>query len=140
MQIFIKTDLFVVLYEFFFIPLSRGIWTRTIKEKCNIPQNSLNKCLKDLESRRLIKTMRSLASKTKKLYVLFDIEPDRAVTGGPWYSDQEFDHEYVSELSNFIVKVIAKQGCHQMMDIKTIADRVAFSGISRVSSDFGVFV
>ena len=35
----------------------------------------------------------------KKLYMLFNLEPDRSVTGGAWYSDQDFEHEFVDVLS-----------------------------------------
>ena len=27
--------------------------------------------------------------------MLFDVEPAKEITGGPWYTDQEFDHEFV---------------------------------------------
>lgn len=31
--------------------------------------------------------------------MLYDIEPDRSITGGTWYSDQEFESEFVDVLN-----------------------------------------
>lgn len=107
----------------------RGIWTRDIKTATNIPQMTLTKTLKILEQRSLIKSVRSVVSKSKKLYVLFDVVPAKSVTGGPWYSDQEFDHEFVSELSNFIVQMVHTA---KMMDLTAIAEKIRISGISKV--------
>ncbi len=92
----------------------------------------LTKTLKILEQRSLIKSIRSVVSKSKKLYVLFDVVPAKSVTGGPWYSDQEFDHEFVSELSNFIVQMVHAHK-EQMMDLAAIAEKIRISGISKVS-------
>jgi DNA-directed RNA polymerase III subunit RPC6 len=108
----------------------RGIWTRDIKIATNIPQHSLTKTLKILEQRSLIKSVRSVVSKSKKLYMLYDIVPAKEITGGPWYSDQEFDHEFVEELGNFIVQVVKNVG---MADLSVIADKVRISGISKVN-------
>jgi hypothetical protein len=120
--------LFVFICVFPFI-LLRGIWTRDIKIATNIPQHTLAKTLKILEQRSLIKSVRSVVSKSKKLYVLFDVVPAKSITGGPWYSDQEFDHEFVSELSNYIVQMVRAEN---LMDLPTIAERIKISGISKV--------
>ena len=73
-----------------------------------------------------------MVSKSKKLYVLFDVVPAKSVTGGPWYSDQEFDHEFVSALSNFIVDLVVTHP-NQMMDLAAIADGVKCSGVTKVT-------
>lgn len=73
--------------------------------------------------------MRSVASKSKKLYIAYDVIPAKEITGGPWYSDQEFDYEFVQELGNCIVKIIGKAG---IADIQMIADQVRKSGVSKV--------
>lgn len=115
----------------------RGIWTRDIKIATNIPQHSLTKTLKILEQRSLIKSVRSVVSKSKKLYMLYDMVPAKEITGGPWYSDQEFDHEFVQELGNFIVQVVKNVG---MADLTIIADKVRISGISKVKSSFAKYI
>jgi len=88
----------------------RGAWTRDIKNSTNIPQTMLAKTLKTLEQRNLIKSVRSVSSKSKKLFMLYDLMPAKEITGGPWYTDQEFDHEFIQELSRFIVQFVRAQG------------------------------
>jgi len=85
----------------------KGVWTRDIKNQSNIPQHTLNKTLKELELRSLIKYVRSVTSKSRKLYMLFDTTPAKEITGGPWYTDQEFDHAFVEELCKAVVNFVA---------------------------------
>lgn len=60
----------------------------------------------------------------------YDVEPAKEISGGPWYSDQEFDHEFVEALRNFIVSVVNSVG---MADLATISDRIRASGIANVT-------
>eukprot|EP01039_Chlorochromonas_danica_P002818 gene2818-3072_t len=108
---------------------NKGIWTRDIKTATNIPQHTLAKTLKILEQRQLVKSVRSVVSKSKKLYMAYDMMPAKEITGGPWYSDQEFDHEFVGALSNFIVQIVKNMG---MVDLPTLTEKVRISGISKV--------
>jgi len=94
-----------------------------------LPQQSLDKNIKLLEQRLLIKNVRSVGSKTKKLYMLYELAPAKEITGGPWYTDQEFDHEFVEALRSFILQVVCAQGT---ADLPTISQRVKRSGISTV--------
>ena len=61
-----------------------GIWLRDIKSATSMQQQTLNKALKVLESRKLVKTVRPVQQKTKKLYMRYDKQPTREVSGGPW--------------------------------------------------------
>jgi len=88
---------------------NRGIWTRDIKMQTNIPQHSLTKILKDLEKKNYIKWVRPVASKSKKMYMLYDVEPAKELTGGPWYTDHEFDQDFVNVLCSFIVNFVASR-------------------------------
>jgi len=42
----------------------------------------------------------------KRVYMLYNLEPDRSVTGGAWYSDQDFESEFVE---------ILNQQCHRFL-------------------------
>jgi hypothetical protein len=59
-----------------------------MKTATNIPQQTLTKTLKILEQRNLVKFVRAVTSKSKKLYMLYDMIPAKDITGGPWYTDQ----------------------------------------------------
>lgn len=111
------------------IDFIRGIWTRDIKTESNVTQHNLTKILKILEQRLLIKSVRSVVSKSKKLYMIYEASPAKEITGGPWYSDQEFDSEFVEALSNFIVQTVK---ANKMLDLTGISDKVRISGISTV--------
>ena len=50
----------------------------------HIPPPQINKCLKLLEQRKLIKAVKSVASSNRKVYMLFELEPSREITGGAW--------------------------------------------------------
>ncbi|CAM9493564.1 unnamed protein product [Heterosigma akashiwo] len=108
---------------------NKGIWVRDIKNQTKILQQTVTKSLKILEQRQLIKSVKSVTSKSKKLYMLFDLAPAKEITGGPWYTESEFDHEFVEELCRFVYQFVRQQG---MASLQQVADRVRVSGISRV--------
>lgn len=35
--------------------------------------------------------------------------PPKAITGGPWYTDQQFDYEFVRHLSNYVLSYVKEQ-------------------------------
>lgn len=76
-----------------------GIWIRDIRMKSNLVNPQLNKILKNLESRKLVKAVKSVNAGKKKVYMLYNVEPDRTVTGGAWYNDTDFDFEFVDVLN-----------------------------------------
>jgi len=111
---------------------SKGVWTRDIKNQSSIPQHTLNKTIKDLESRSLIKHVRSVTSKSRKLYMLFDTVPTKEITGGPWYTDQEFDHAFVEELCKAVVNFVAassRRPIDSLPDSASLLQQLTGSGI-----------
>lgn len=111
---------------------NKGIWTRDIKTHTNIPQQIVTKTLRLLETRRLVKSVKSISSKNKKLYMLFDLVPSTEITGGPWYNEQEFDHVFIDTLSTFVYEVIKAS--------VRLADRTRFFrlGTMDLTSCFGM--
>ncbi|XP_050514754.1 probable DNA-directed RNA polymerase III subunit RPC6 [Diabrotica virgifera virgifera] len=85
---------------------NKGIWIRDIRFSSNLNMTQLNKVLKSLETKKLIKAVKSVSASKKKVYMLYDLEPDRSVTGGAWYQDQDFESEFVDVLS---------QQCHRFL-------------------------
>nr|XP_054759215.1 DNA-directed RNA polymerase III subunit RPC6-like [Lytechinus pictus] len=88
---------------------NKGIWTRDIRLKSNLQLTQLNKILKNLESRKLIKAVKSVGAARKKAYMLFNLTPDPSVTGGTWYSDQEFESEFVEVLNQQCFKFLQQK-------------------------------
>lgn len=77
---------------------NKGIWNREIRSAIKLPMSQMTKILKNLETKKLIKAVKSVTAQKKKLYMLYGIEPDKSVTGGAWYSGTEFESEYVQIL------------------------------------------
>ena len=76
-----------------------GISTKDLRARSGMQHQPLSKILKTLETRKLVRPVKSVAAKNKKLYMLYDVEAAKEVTGGAWYSEsQEFDHELISHL------------------------------------------
>ena len=119
---------------------SRGIWTVDIRIQTNIQQVLLTKIFKQLETRRLIKPIKSVTAKTKKLYMLYDLTPAKEITGGPWYSEYEFDFEFIAELRNFILLCISRMnggyGVGQGVTIQQIMDKMTQANVSRVQLSY----
>ncbi|XP_022106168.1 DNA-directed RNA polymerase III subunit RPC6-like isoform X2 [Acanthaster planci] len=88
---------------------NKGIWIRDIRLRSNLLLTQLNKILKTLESRNLIKAVKSVGASKRKVYMLFNLEPDRSVTGGAWYSDQDFESEFVEVLNQQCYKFLQQK-------------------------------
>ena len=88
---------------------NKGIWIRDIRREANMTDNVVNKTVKTLESKMLIKTIKSVPASKKKMYILYDVCPDEAVTGGAWYSDQEFESEFVEVLNQHCLKFLQQK-------------------------------
>ncbi|XP_034941134.1 probable DNA-directed RNA polymerase III subunit RPC6 [Chelonus insularis] len=91
---------------------NKGIWMRNIRLKSNLMHTQLNKILKSLETKKFIKAVKSVAASKKKLYMLYNLEPDKSVTGGTFYQDQDFEAEFVD---------ILNQQCYRFLEQKNEA-------------------
>ena len=111
---------------------NKGIWTVDIRVQTNIPQATLTKIFKQLETRKLIKPIKAVTAKTKKLYMLYDLVPAKEITGGPWYTEGEFDHEFIAELRNFIIMCVRRMNRGQGVSIQQISDKMVQANVSRV--------
>lgn len=115
---------------------NKGIWTVDVRSQTNLQQAALTKIFKQLETRKLIKPIKAVTAKTKKLYMLYDLTPAKEITGGPWYSDYEFDHEFIAELRNFILMCIRRMngglGVGNGVTLKQISNKMIQANVSRV--------
>jgi DNA-directed RNA polymerase III subunit RPC6 len=109
-----------------------GIWTKDIRIQTNIQQQALNKTFKALESRQLIKPVKSVAAKSKKLYMAYNLIPSKELTGGVWYSDLEFDHEFISELRSFVLQCVRRLNNGKGVTLHEILEKMIQAKISRV--------
>lgn len=108
---------------------NKGIWTREIKSATQMPQHALTKTLKLLETRQLVKTVKSVTSKSKKLYMLYDVVAAKEITGGPWYTEQSFDTEFIRVLENVVINEVSTA---RRATVEYIAQRVRACGVAEV--------
>ena len=58
-----------IVYEIIEESGNKGLWIRDIRVKSNLVQTQLNKVLKALESKKLIKAVKSVNANKKKVYM-----------------------------------------------------------------------
>ncbi|GAW01858.1 RNA polymerase III subunit Rpc34 [Lentinula edodes] len=85
---------------------NEGIWVKHLKAKSNFHQTVLDRCIKTLEQKKLIKKVPSVQHPTRKIYMLEGLAPSVALTGGPWFTDGEFDTEFIETLMKACFKFI----------------------------------
>jgi len=101
----------MVIYQMIGREGNMGIWIRDIRQRSGIPQAQVEKILKTLKARKLVKCEKSIAAKNKKVYMLYELEPAKEVTGGAWYNAKgEFDTAFVDGLYTAAVKCISREG------------------------------
>ena len=87
-----------------------GIWIRNLRIRSGLTDIRIRKILSTLESRKLIKAVKSITAKSRKMYMLSELEPDPSHYGGPWYTDSEFDDEFFKVLADSCYRYICKCG------------------------------
>jgi len=85
---------------------NEGIWTKHLKGKTKLHQTIINRCLKSLEQKGLIKAIKSVKYPTRKIYMMSHLEPSVEVTGGPWYSENELDTEFIKMITSACLRFI----------------------------------
>jgi DNA-directed RNA polymerase III subunit RPC6 len=98
----------MLVYQTIANAANNGIWTRDMKAKTNLPQAKITKYLKTLEERALIKSVKSVQNANRKVYMLFELEPAKTLTGGPWYGDdQHIDTAFIEMIRTVALRKLA---------------------------------
>ncbi|XP_053947069.1 probable DNA-directed RNA polymerase III subunit RPC6 [Anastrepha obliqua] len=122
---------------------NKGIWIRDIRMQSNLNMTQLNKILKNLETKKLIKAVKSVNASKKKVYMLYNLEPDRSVTGGAWYQDQDFEAEFVDVLNQQCLRFlqITRENAEKKRDGPLAVKRLSCCTVKEVHkfiSDLGI--
>ncbi|DBA81657.1 hypothetical protein WJX77_003870 [Trebouxia sp. C0004] len=120
---------FLLVYQCIEAAGNTGVWTKDMKFKTNLQQPQITKILKELETRTLVKAIKPVNQPSKKFYMLYDLEPAREITGGAWYTDQDYDSEFIQVLQTQCFKFIKQEGDPTLEDVSTF---IHDKGISRV--------
>lgn len=112
-----------------------------------LDEKKLNKSLKTLENRQIIKKVKTVSATKKNIWMLFEVEPDRDLTGGAWYSDdKEFEEEFINGLSLVCFKYLTLRAENAQAEedpvqrlrlsyapVDDVAEYVASTGLSKVA-------
>lgn len=102
-----------IVYEAIERSQNQGIWIKDLRKRTNITGgNDLDKSIKILQSRKLIKSEESVAGKNKKVFMLYELTPAIEVTGGVWYTakTKDVDLPFVRDMRKAILMVLGKTG------------------------------
>ncbi|WEW58992.1 34-kDa subunit of RNA polymerase III (C) [Emydomyces testavorans] len=86
---------------------AQGVWTKTIKARTNLHQTIMNRCLKSLEAKAYIKSVRNVKYPQRKIYMLAGLQPSEEVTGGAWFTDGVLDADFIHSLGVWIERWVS---------------------------------
>ncbi|KAH9887260.1 RNA polymerase Rpc34 [Cubamyces lactineus] len=89
---------------------NEGIWTKHIKAQTQLHQTVVDRCLKSLTQKQLVKTVTDVRYPTRKIYIITNLQPALELTGGPWYTDKELDTEFIKLLPDICLKLVQERG------------------------------
>jgi DNA-directed RNA polymerase III subunit RPC6 len=64
--------------------------------------------------------------------MLYELTPSKELTGGVWYSGLEFDHEFISELRNFVMHCVRGTNGGKGVTLDEIMQLMAQHNVSKV--------
>jgi len=89
-----------------------GIWNRTIKNKLNMHENLVKQCIKHLETKGYIASMKNVEHPNKKMYIKANLRPSDRATGGPWFTEGELDTAFIDQLKEIIFEYIKSKSAY----------------------------
>ncbi|KAI9648115.1 34-kDa subunit of RNA polymerase III (C) [Ciborinia camelliae] len=90
-----------------------GIWTKTIKAKSNLHEAVFRSAIKHLETKHMISEMKSVEHSTRKMYIKSSLQPSDRATGGAWYTDNELDEEFITQLMHVLFDQIHRKSFYK---------------------------
>ncbi|KAI9685474.1 MAG: 34-kDa subunit of RNA polymerase III (C), partial [Bogoriella megaspora] len=92
----------------------RGYWYFLLQKQSNLHKTVLDKVIKSLESKRLIKSVRNANNPTRKTYMLAELAPSEEMTGNSWYTEAELDDDFIAIVGEFVLKYIRSRSWGQV--------------------------
>eukprot|EP00041_Stephanoeca_diplocostata_P009171 m.139581 g.139581 ORF g.139581 m.139581 type:complete len:336 (+) comp17633_c0_seq1:412-1419(+) len=88
---------------------NKGIWTKHLRSQTGLEKAQFNRVIKKMEGKKLIKSVLSVAAVKRKFYLLYELEPDETLTGGAWYTGQDFDSVFIDLMSRAVLDFVKKR-------------------------------
>lgn len=94
-----------IIYQLISESKGKGLWLRELKIKSNISQNLIVKLLKNMESKCIIRSLKSVKG-NRKIYILYNDVPTDELTGGIWFNDGDVDVEFVDQIKKLVYEYL----------------------------------
>ena len=95
-----------LVYHHLCLAGDKGMWTKDLRIKTQLHLTVINKALRSLESRRIIKSVHTVKNSTRKIYMLAELEPAVELTGGPWFTDNSLDTDLIDSIAEVCLRFI----------------------------------
>lgn len=95
-----------LVYSYIETSAREGIWSKMLRNKTNLHMTTMNRAIKSLENKNLIKSIKTVKFPNRKTYMLSKLQPSEDVTGGPFHTDGVLDEEFVYQMSHWTEKYI----------------------------------
>ncbi|XP_047338806.1 DNA-directed RNA polymerase III subunit RPC6 [Impatiens glandulifera] len=111
-----------------------GIFKGDLKREALLSDPMINKALKMLQAKELIKEVINIRSKGRKHYMAMEFEPSKELTGGTWYSEGKLDKTFIDSLRTTCYRIISKM---KVASGETISDFIKKNKITTVECTTG---
>lgn len=95
-----------------------GISARHLQSKSNILGPQVFTILKDLESRLLVKSVRSTENGNPKVFLPYEVEPSNKLIGGAYCTEADLDLEFIQVLRATCLHLIKKRTSCSLKDLQ----------------------
>ena len=95
-----------LVYSYVESTAREGIWSKILRDKTKLHMTTVNRAVKSLENKNMIKAVKLVKWPNRKTYMLAKLQPSENVTGGPFYTDGVLDEEFVHQMSLWTEKYI----------------------------------
>jgi DNA-directed RNA polymerase III subunit RPC6 len=108
---------------------TQGIWAKELSTKSKIPTGTLARLTKTLEHRKLIKQITPAQYRSRKVWMLYELEPASELSGGSWYKDGQIDSELITRLRSATYQYISN--CSEPVTAEDVQRFLATQSLSR---------
>ncbi|KEF56980.1 uncharacterized protein A1O9_07170 [Exophiala aquamarina CBS 119918] len=91
-----------------------GIWNKTIKNRISAHAQVLERVLKSLTNKGLIKSMSSVKNPGRKMWILAGLQPNEEATGGAWFTNGDLDTSLLQAVATVVEKYVSEQSWEEL--------------------------
>ena len=107
----------------------QGIWAKDLASKSKIPTGTLARVTRMLEHRKLIKQITPAQFRSRKVWMLYELEPASEISGGSWYKDGQIDSTLIEQLRSLTIEYLSN--CPEPVVVDEVQKFLASQGMSR---------